>query len=179
MHTALAPYRLNEIIHTQEKSLGGSVVFWLRLLRYRSVSWVLRSVVKKELHSIAQEYLEMALIFKGIHANLIVTPGSVDQDAGVIAATDDLIHTLESSETKLMTMRGRFLDLASKPTIARSQTLRDQLSEVITANADAFEAFQAVRWELMEQQADADIKAGRTNTFENADDAIAFLTRQS
>lgn len=48
-----------------------------------------------------------------------------------------------------------------------------------TAIADAFEAAQALRWELMEVQADADIAAGRVHRFDSTEETIAFLAHSS
>ena len=177
MHTAIAPSLFDEIVRTQEHFLERKPPFWLRLIGFRWSALIFRKSTTRQLHKLERDYFEVSLILKGFLAEMIATASS---HPNAQPYSDSIIQSLESIERSLLSNRARLLRICAKQPATRDfDFYRVSFSEVIGANADAFEAAQALRWELMEQQADADIQAGRAQTFESADAAIAFLNSQT
>lgn len=61
------------------------------------------------------------------------------------------------------------LDRTAHPDVIRSSRLLMQLLEPLVGKVEA------LRWEVLELQADSDIASGRVKTFKNADSIVAFL----
>ena len=88
---------------------------------------------------------------------------------------------LESLQDTVQTVRGSIVDL--KDSIARatrSQALRSQRTAAfhryLAVLTDSYAASEAVRWAVLEREADADITAGRVgHTFTSAADMLASL----
>lgn len=165
----------NQLLHRQTSAPGLSVSmgFWVHLLPHRWARWVLGAVICRQLRRLELDYFSVAVTLKGLLAELHAqqTGGNwVDDEQA-----DRQIDKLQATERSLLAGRTQLLALAQLPSLSASTAIGQALSVVIGANAEAFEAAQALRWEMMETQADADIAAGRVHRFDSTEDAIAFL----
>ena len=128
---------------------------------------VLRAHIKRSMQKWASQYMRMALVYTGSMAVL----AQAEPEIMCGPDTDAAIEGLERAERDLLAHRTQLLTMRSQ----LGGGFEADITALINANADAFEAAQALRWELMELQADADIAAGRVHTFASTEEAIAFL----
>lgn len=133
-------------------------------------AWALERILR----ATARRVADQAVWFRGAaervrHADPVAEP--VDPDGRLVAALERYEQTLLKSRESMLGMVRRHGGKPGK----YSQRVGTEAAVCAAAYADAFEAVQAFRWELMEQAADADIAAGRFHTFNSADELLAQL----
>jgi hypothetical protein len=171
MRATPTPALLCSLLATQANSLKVPSRLWAHLLPHSWVQHLLRHGIKIKLERLVKAHLASTLMLKGLYADVCAktAPPEWTNDS----ALDTIIQTLQDTEAHLLKVRAAYLDINTH--VTRDAPLRHTLATLVASNADAFEITQALRWELMELQADADIQAGRTHTFTSINDAIAFL----
>lgn len=126
----------------------------------------------KLVQSKARDLANLAVWFKGAKAQL-----AEERAEGVLAAPDKLLIALEKAETDILEVREFMLGLLAeneKKRHVHKDYVRVLRAWVIAAT-DFHDALVDFRWAAMEADADADIKAGRTQTFNNLEDLLADL----
>lgn len=162
---------LCSLLATQANSLKVPSSLWAHLLPHNWIAHLLSHRIKIKLERLVQAHLASTLMLKGLYADVCAknAPPEWTNDSDL----DAIIQTLHDTEAHLLKVRAAYLDISTH--VTRDSPLRHALVTLVASNADTFEITQALRWELMELQADADIQAGRTHTFTSINDAIAFL----
>ena len=169
MHTA----HFNQLIHQQTDAVGMAPGLLERLLQYRWARRMFSRWMQRRIAGVALGYFRLTLSLKGMLAEVCAYPvGGAWADDALI---DDAIDCLQGQEQTLLQQRADWLALAQRASIGRDTGLSQALASLISASTDTFEAAQALRWELMEAQADADIVAGRCHRFDSTEDALSFL----
>lgn len=121
------------------------------------------------------EALEALIWLRGVKATI---EESEDDLAGRLG---ELLPHIESLQDSLKTLRGSTDELKnSLAGVTKTPSLRAQrvaaFHRYLAAQTDRFAALEAVRWSILEREADADITAGRVGqTFTSAADMMASL----
>lgn len=123
------------------------------------------------IRSQAKDLVNTAVWFKGAKAQL-----ATERADGELHASEDLVTALEKAETDILHLRAEMLEILMKNEQAKaSSNFIYALRAWVAAAADFHDAVVDFRWAAMEADADADIKAGRVETFDSVDDLIAEL----
>lgn len=127
----------------------------------------------------AQKLASKALIFRGAIAQLEADPTSFPEFSDA-EKEQALLQKMLEAEQSLLNVRKIALDSAKRLEELdgrRRGTVRDAWRRTATASADCLENMQAFKWALTERNADADVAAGRVQTFDNVEDLLGSLGR--
>ncbi len=168
--SATHAYSISELALTQASAAGTQVDESVFRVLARAGRWFARPIVGY-VEDRARRVATGAVWFQGALASLPEEPESVYQE-------DALIPLLETAESQLISLRQTSLkivaDLESMDG-RRDGELRSAFRKMAIACVDLFDAIQAFRWALLERNADADMAAGRVESFQTAEQLIASL----
>ena len=134
------------------------------------LSSVFAGLATRLIRSQAKDLANLAVWFKGAKAQL-----AVERADGELHASEDLVVALEKAEADILDLRANMLEILVEKEHEKVSNLTYALRAWVAAAADFHDAVVDFRWAAMEADADADIKAGRVETFDLVDDLLAEL----
>lgn len=135
------------------------------------LSSIFAGLATRLIRSQAKDLANTAVWFKGAKAQM-----AIEREDGELHASDDLIAALEKTEADILELRAKMLEILVKN---EQQKVANEfvyaLRAWVAAAADFHDAVVDFRWAAMETDADADVNAGRIETFASVDELLAEL----
>lgn len=157
-------------------SLDEIVDFAREALPEREPSSELRGAMQHFRNTVVMELAASANLLLGLDQEVQAIAKALEARLEVPGESEKVISMSENLQGLAQTLATRAVKLK---TGSDDNELTRMANSINVAAGRVFDALEAIRWEAMEAQADADIAAGRTRSFTSKESLMDFLNGDS